>query len=154
MEPRDEQSLDHMSALLLHYEGNQDQSISTDSVIKGRMTLDLVSRYMAPNLDDLIADQLDALISQGVVVERKIEEPDGLEWPEGFKAKPLYVYNVLDSYSPNEQTELWLTGAQIHGYNYVISLVTTARNQDFLLWGENTEALRYLVSSIKAASDW
>lgn len=142
----EDQSFDHMNILLLNYEG--DIKKQKNLIINGRITLDLISRYVMPSLDDVLVDQVDLMISQGIVMKRKKEDFDAPVWPESFKNVSATVYEVLDSYNPNQQMELWIVGAQALGYYYVSTLVTPTRDEDFMIWGENTEALQYMIEHL------
>lgn len=148
-----EQSFEHMSVALLHQDGQASWKDS-EKITKGRMMLSLVSKGLSKDISEVSAVEIDRLVSQGVVIEREIDDTGDITWPEGFENAAVHAYQVLDSSAPSEQTELWISFAQKLGYNYVVSLITPSRDQDFLLWGENTEAMRFMIEHIDVKENW
>ena len=152
LEPGEAPSFDHMNVMVLNFDG--DIKKGGNIVVKGRISVDLISRYVMPSLEDALVDQIDLMVSQGIVMKRKKEEFDEPAWPEGFENASASVYEVLDSYAPDQHMELWVVGAQALGYYYVITMVTPTRDEDFMLWGENTEAMQYMIEHIVPGEEW
>ncbi len=152
LEPGEAPTFDHMNVMLLNFDG--DIKKRQNLVVKGRISVDLISRYVMPSLEDALVDQIDLMVSQGIVMKRKKEKFDAPVWPEVFQNASASVYEVLDSYAPDQKMELWVVGAQALGYYYVFSMVTPTRDEDFMLWGENTEALQYIIEHTVPGEEW
>lgn len=153
LEEQAEQSFDAMHVDVKNYVANETDVTDARNVVRitqGRLGVDLLSRHVENNLIDALAYQLDYLISQGIVIKAQQENPDPIAWPDGFSNVQIAVYDVLDSKAPDQERELWLVAAQNQGYNYFFTLVTPSQEEDFLVWGENVEALNFAVESLKA----
>jgi hypothetical protein len=147
--PAKERSLDFLSAQAVHYDPYVVQG--QKQIVNGRIRMMMYSHFIAKSMEEEMANHLEALSEQGIVVQGHRETDMTFKLPPEFDASRVELYDILDGEYPERETELWLVGMESGEYYYVVSLLTPSKASNFGLWTRNMEVLKIILGSFDSS---
>lgn len=144
-------SADRMNVKLINARkesGRRDRDITLD----GKIEVFAVSQYAAGKLSEEVQRFKDELAQKGLTFGDLIEQKKDLPMQEGVKLFVMESYQAKDATNKIQDYEFWFSILSLEDYYYFITLLTSARDSDFMIWVRNTETYKLLVKSLQSAA--
>lgn len=144
-------SLNRMKAAVINVPESrlQTQRNFETEFLHGRIDIKLVSKAIASNIQAEVILMRDQLENLGFDVGSLIESVENVEFDKSIKQAKVQVYDVSDEQERFHDYELWVAVMNTENYYVTVSLLTPARDVDFYPWAINTEAFKYLISTLR-----
>ena len=136
-------SVDQMNIKILNV---QDASDSVKSS-QGNIDITLISNRQANSIIEEISTYKKELESTGVLVGRKLENVEDINYFDTPAFVATEVYEGIDSKNDAAQYELWFTVMTSGNYFYFFTLLTPSRNTSYIPWTYNTRGYKMILET-------
>ena len=149
-------SIDRMNADLLNIPGLNSAAAGSKKgqvVLDGKISVNLVSAYVAESLEDEMSLFRDELKKQGLILGDAIDTENDYLFNDAFDFATIDVYKAEDENDKLLHYELWITMMGASDYYYFVTLLTPSREDEYYTWVRNAETYRSVLESIKPNVD-
>lgn len=147
--PGDLRSIDRMNATLFNVTKRQEKHKQVRT-FEGKVSLNLVSSYIANDLEVEIDALKDSMMSEAITIMEEIE--DVPQWTYGdyvsFANNSLFRAQSSQD-GATKDFELWVTIIGLGEYYYLASLLTPSRDENFSVWARNTQGYQLMLRSTR-----
>lgn len=123
-------------------------SFSTAKILKGKMEVHLVADYAVEDIEKDIIAFKDGVVIERLTIRDQIEEIEDFVIDEAMDLLEVKVYEAASDEGSIVDYEFWMAVMYAQDYYYFITLLTPARDSDYLSWARNTQTLRVVSETI------
>lgn len=123
-------------------------SFSTTQILKGKMEVHLIADYAIDDIEKDIVAFKDKVKIEKLTIEGQIEEIEDFVIDESMDLIEVKVFEAVSGAGSIVDYEFWMAVMYADDYYYFITLLTPARDSDYLSWARNTQTLRVVSETI------
>jgi hypothetical protein len=141
-------SVDRMKAEILNL---AEKNVGADNIqsLSGRIGFHLVSIFATKGIDEEIEEFQLGLSDKELYVQEEMGDYTDFVFEDPNFIAESYVYRVVDKHRGIQDYEYWLTVMGHGDYYYFVTMLTPARENDFLKWSRNTQAYKVVAKNFK-----
>ena len=141
-------SVDRMKAEILNL---TEKKVGEERVqsLSGRIGLHLISIFATKGIDEEIEEFQLGLSDKELYVQEDMGNYTDFVFEDPEFIAESYVYRVVDKHRGLQDYEYWITVMGHGDYYYFVTMLTPARENDFLKWSRNTQAYKVVAKSFK-----
>lgn len=139
-------SVERMNVKFLNIRETKNKIGRVDESIEGQVDATLVSAQTSSSLIAEIEQYKKNLEGTGMLLGKKIENKEDLDYSKNFSFALTEVYEGIDSTNDAMEYELWVSVMVSGGFYYFISLLTPSRNETYFTWARNTQTYKQIIN--------
>lgn len=139
-------SVERMNVKFLNIRETKNKIGRVDESIEGQVDATLVSAQTSSSLIAEIEQYKKTLEGTGMLLGKKIENKEDLDYSKNFSFALTEVYEGIDSTNDAMEYELWVSVMVSGGFYYFISLLTPSRNETYFTWARNTQTYKQIIN--------
>lgn len=121
--------------------------------LNGRIDISIIARNEDTKLEDQISTLHGEMATRKIKIMKLIETVNDVEIKSIEKKVRIDVYAVEGTEAKLVDHEYWGAVLQTPGHYYLVRLITVGRLQNFKVWSQNVETLRYVIGSLAPNKD-
>jgi hypothetical protein len=141
-------SVDRMKAEILNL---REKTVGLDSVqsLSGRIGFNLISIFATDGIDEEIEKFKLGLAEKDLYVQEDMGDYTDFVFNDPEFVAETYVFKIVDKHRGLQEYEYWITVMGHGDYYYFVTMLTPARENDFLKWSRNTQAYKIVAKKFK-----
>ena len=136
-------SVDRISATISNLNKSQ------TSILDGQIHVNLVSAYVAEDLEQELNNVKLDYRNRGLVIGDLIDTNEDFDFQEDIEFGFIDIHEATDTQNKSMDYEVWIGVVALDNFYGFITLMTPARDDEFFTWSRNVSAFESMVSSLE-----